>query len=508
MAFGLTLFSKVRRMLVGRAATSDYKQIRFEAFTKLRDLPLFTFEFARHMLLDPTVRLGIAMRAAPISQAQFGHMERDDKGNSKFVPGVRADDDLVAAWVEKQLERIWINELHKITAAQVWGWSAGEVVYKYNDTTGYIDVDKFLKRSAIDTLALIGDGEIGGVRFKRIENRPDGIVDLKFPKCFWHSFDSEDEHPYGLSVLRGAFSPWADKWLQGGALDVRRLFMHKDAYGGMDIGYPPGVTEINGQIIPNRDIAREMVEQIKAGGVVTRPSTRGPDGQEQWPIQWAKVPANPMHILEFPKQLDTEILRGLEIPDDVLLSDATGAWQGKQVPMLAFFTNADRWLNQIVAMIVKQILEPMVLINFGKAANFEVRTKPLAEQMMEQMNEDGADEPQMGVPVQTALPVNQPPANGQQQASANGNGQLPPLPQPVRPPARLSLAPDVNIAEQLVGMGTIQAHQLITAAKQLNGRNELALSDREMTAEDIADIFEIDPADLLVDDPFEDEGDD
>ena len=63
--------------------------------------------------------------------------------------------------------------------------------------------------------------------------------------------------------------------MNGGALDVRRLFMHKDAYGGTDMTYPEGTTYIpdKGEV-PNRDVAREIAEQIVAGGVTARPADR------------------------------------------------------------------------------------------------------------------------------------------------------------------------------------------------------------------------------------------
>ena len=430
------LVNRVRERFLGKPLTASYKHFPYHMFTQVRDLPLFTYETIRQMLIDPTIRLGLAMRAAPLYQAEFAYKIGASQGVTKWVPGVIADRPEVARFVYKQLGRIWSFDLDKILSAQIWGWSAGEVTYKLQD--GQVQIDRLLERAAIDVLALRRGGELAGTRVQRM-GAGLGHVDLEFPKSWWHAYNAECDSPYGVSACKGAHSPWADKWLNGGALDVRRLFAHKDAYGGLDMGYPPGTTNIDGKgEVPNRDIVREMAEQAKAGHIITRPSKRYADGSEMWPIERATVPSNPTHIFDYPKQLDIEMLRGLEIPDDVLTSEGSGAWQGKQVPMQAFFTNADRWLSQVVAVVVTQLMEPFVLLNYGKAEAFEVQTKPLAQQAMEQMRQpEGQAQQQPGTqPGQQRMAVDEPTA-----------------------------------AELLVGRGIVDAADLVAAGRKFLERN-------------------------------------
>lgn len=451
----MAMFSKLKSLLLGKPKTGDYRPFPVHQFTHIRDLPLFTFQTIRHMLIDPTIRLGMAMRMAPLCQAEFAFQQGD-----KWVPGVQADREDVAKFVHKQIKRIWKFELHKILTAQVWGWSAAEVTYRLVDNR--VEVDGLLHRHAFDVRALRADGEVKGVRFDRLGGGV-GNVSLRMPKAIWHAYDPEAESPYGMSALRGAHSPWADKWLDGAALDTRRLFAHKDAYGGVDIAYPAGQMDVDGQEIPNRDIAREMGEQLKTGGTTNRPSSRDAGtGEPLWEITRATIPSNPTHIFDYPKQLDDEMLRGLEIPDDVVTSQGSGAWQGKQVPMQAFHCNADRWLAQVVMVITTQILEDLVLLNWGKAEEFEVATKPLALQAMEQIKA----------------------ANGGDQ---NANQQQPPMPQAASGPfttvtgasgnvfqrrnprfGRQQLGLDEpNVAEMLVGEGAVQAAHLVDAGRRL-----------------------------------------
>ena len=406
-------------------ATARYKPSRLVRWQDYRDLPIFTFRMIQWMLRDSTVRLGLAMRMAPLQQAEFAYKQGDT-----WMPGIQASSPEVADFVLKQVQRFWKHELSKMLTAQIWGWSAAEVLYRLRDDK--VHFDRTLHRHARDVVALERAGKLAGVKFERVP--PKGEVKLLFPKCYWHSFNSESESPYGWSILFGAYSPWADKQLEGGACSVRRLFMFRDAYGGAQGGYPSGTTNIDGKgQVPNRDIMREMVEQYEAGQVVTKPTDIDPNTQkESWTWDHAHVPNSPTHILQFPKDLDVEILRGMEIPDDVLTSEATGAWQGKQVPMMAFFANAERWLANVIQVLTQQILEPLVILNFGPV-DFVVETKPLAEQAMEQMGE-GSQEPT--------------PAD------------------PLRASTRLGLEHD-----RLVGRGVLDAAQLVRAGRKLLKQN-------------------------------------
>lgn len=372
--------------------TSGYKPIVQHWGAQPRDLPLFhAFYHVPVMMLEPTVRLGLAMRAGPLCQVEFAYKEGED-----WKPGIESADQMVAAFVERNMKRIWGNYIGGMLDAQKWGWAAAEVVLKQT-SGGHVEVAELLHRNANDVRPITQNGKVSGVRFFRIEGAEHNRVDLPFPYCLWHPFRPEAGQYFGTSICKGAFSPFWDKWMDGGALDVRRLFMHKDAYGGVDVSYPEGFTEIpvapgslEVRSVPNRDIAREMAEQVKAGGVTSRPNSYNAQGKEEWTITRASVPANPAHILTYPKDLDTEIYRGMEIPDDVLESTdgAGGAWAGKTVPQGAFYTGLELWLRGLINDIKLQVMDPLVRMNFGRDVWYEITTKPLALQATESQGKD------------------------------------------------------------------------------------------------------------------------
>lgn len=445
------------RDMVAPAATRSYEPYDHRWFRRPRDLPPFTFLTIQAMLLDPTVRLGIAMREAPLMQTEWAY-----KQGETWVPGIRARKPEVGAFVLQTLEKIW-QSIQAITRGQIWGWAAAEPVFCLKG--GRVEFDTFMPRHANDVRCIKQGGEVVGVRFLRIKHAEQGHVDLAFPKAIWHAFEPEPGCDYGTSVLLGAYSPWADKWLDGGALDVRRLFMHKDSYGGTDLGYPRGTTEVEDKgAVPNRDIAREIAEQLTAGGITTRPSERDDKGNEMWPLTRAVVPANPQHILQFPKDLDLEILRGLEIADDVLTAEQSGAWNGKLVPLMAFYTGIDRWRASIInRCIVPQIIDYLVQINYGPQV-YEVKAKPLALQAMEQQ---GASK----------SPGAQSQGGGPNDFPGGGDNGPPDHPGPIMPP---NAGKQAMSLEEQVGRGIMDAAKVVKAARQIT---RMATGTAERTGE-------------------------
>lgn len=400
--------SKVSRR--PKPKTGGYESIAQYWFRVPRGLPDFTFYTVQAMMLDPTVRLGMAMRRAFIQSIRIAYKTTGQSTGSKpqWVDGVRASSDEVAAYVMRNFNKLWSLGFSKMAQAQVWGWAGAEVVWGYNPRTNTIDIDDVLDRHALDIRAYVRNGRPVGVRFMRVK-QANGYVDLPFPYCLFHSYFPDAGCTYGWSALLGAYSPWADKNLDGAALDVRRVFMHKDAYGGADMTYPEGTTEVDGLDIPNRDIARQIVEQLKAGGVTTRPYDPDLQGKSKWQLERATVPSNPAHILQYPKDLDVEILRGLEIPDDVLSADNSGAWEGKKVPMTTFLSNLDLWASSMLRDFKTQCLDMGVKWSFGRDAWFELDHVPLVEQVMASMdNADTQKEDSQQQPPQQQTPPENP----------------------------------------------------------------------------------------------------
>lgn len=335
------------------------------------------------MLQDPEVRLCLAMRAAPIQSVEFAYRVVSEDHKITWKPGIQCENEYIADWILRQVETIWRNYLPGILRSQVWGWAGGEVVLRLSDAN-LIEIEELLPVHSQDCrlLETRSNGIPWGIRVSGVQGK--GAVDLKFPYCFFVRFRPEHGEKYSHSVLLQAFSAWAEKWLNGGALDTRRLFMHKDAYGGKKIFYPEEMIFVDGSDdpVPARDIALQIAEQCTAGGVITAPSETDEKGNRKWAVEECTVENGADHILQYPKDLDAEIRRGLEIPDGAISNDGAGAWEGKSIPLAAFYSGLDMWVTQIIADL-RRTIDPLAELNFGRVPEYEIHHKPLALQAME-----------------------------------------------------------------------------------------------------------------------------
>ncbi len=133
--------------------------------------------------------------------------------------------------------------------------------------------------------------------------------------------------------------------MRGGATDVRRLYMFKDAYSGKNLSFPVRVYDMgDAGLIHSKDIARQFVEQTQSGSVTTTPFDPDPTtGKNMWEITNAETSSNPQHILQYPKDLDEEVRHGLGVNDDVVTSESTGSWNGKGMSFFSFMVGRDDW---------------------------------------------------------------------------------------------------------------------------------------------------------------------
>ncbi len=78
------------------------------------------------------------------------------------------------------------------------------------------------------------------------------------------------------------------------------------------------------------------------------------------------------------------------IADDVLKSEATGSWAGKAVPQQATYCILEQWLSDLICD-VDRVIEKLVEINFGPGHQYEITTRPLADQLLAQQNKSNGD---------------------------------------------------------------------------------------------------------------------
>jgi hypothetical protein len=128
-----------------------------------------------------------------------------------------------------------------------------------------------------------------------------------------------------------------------------------------------------------------MAEQFENGGTVTAPNTRDPTHPEdyEFTIEWPESYPDAAGVLDYPKDLDREIMTGLGVPPEVFEAAEVGSgWSGRMIPYHAWLTSCDELVGLLLEAFDYWILRNLVAVNFGPDARYEVDPVPLAEVLL------------------------------------------------------------------------------------------------------------------------------
>lgn len=351
------------KVLLGPPMTGDYTpSAQTGSFFAIRKAPPFSLTIVSEMLTDPRVSFGLRLIKGPILS------------KAKFKIDCKNDD--VRAYCESVISRFWRSHAESAMRCFDWGYSCSEVLYKVED--GLITFDATKDIASLDARALTVGGDLVGARV-----RCNGLganrkrVDLPKMKTLWTVHERDLHRWYGRSRIYGAYLPWLECWCEGGYRDSRRLFFHKNAFDCGGMYHPTGTSNVmtpDGQlaaVVPNKDLARDIVEKRRNGAVVTIPGTRDETGNHVWELIGPTVSPAPAGLMEHGQDLKDEIWEGMGVPPEVAKAEGTGAYAGRRVPQAAFYSTLQRDLNWIIYDFTEQVMRPLVRLNYGDVS-FEI----------------------------------------------------------------------------------------------------------------------------------------
>lgn len=343
--------------------TPEYEPSRliYGFWMSQRRIPIFTrWRDVEAMLLEPRVDIALSyIKGSVLSLSRF------------FVD---EDNPEIKEFIVNQITRWWRTSAMKMLSALEWGYSGLEVLYVIKD--GMVQFDNTKHFRATDVFPVTKEGSLCGlVANQRNPGSVTGHHDPKkstyigAPKSLWHVYRRERHPWYGQSRLQPAYSSWVEMTGEGGARDIRRLYFYKHAFQREKIYHPPGSTQMpDGSNKPNKDIAREIAENARAGGIYAFPSVFDPlKGGRLWEVEDGGMNGGAaMDVLNYPEELRKEMAEGIGVPTELIEAAETGSgYSGRRVPQDAFHGMLSDIVYWLVHDFNEQCIIPMLRLNLG-----------------------------------------------------------------------------------------------------------------------------------------------
>lgn len=352
----------------------------------------FTLGQVESMRKDGQVSLCLAYRGTPI---RSGEVE------------VKANDDQVKKYVEKQFKRLWRKGLPAALECLPYGYSAAEIIYRKKGGNYHFDDLKAVACKDAEMWSMRGKrgvvrvkntggggievGRKGSEAAKRASEEVNSVYDLhcsmngRPAKGWWFAPDAVWDRWYGRSVLHGAWLPWRLKTLPGGGgMDALAKWFYRHAYRGYTIRYPdqqfqdlPGQEPTDAQTL-----ARQMMESLKTGADIALSNAKDKEGKYIWEIDsYGEVNGNATDMIEYVRGfLDIQIQRGAGIPDGIITDSGGQGYAGRKIPEDAYYVEAEHIFWALVEVFDDEVVRPCVRLNYGKEAKYKVEPKPLLPQ--------------------------------------------------------------------------------------------------------------------------------
>jgi hypothetical protein len=376
----MSLLSRLRDALLFRKPASDrgFSTPAPTVHNHVDRLPPFSLQTAELMRFDPQVRIGLGTRNGLLMAGKA------------LVTGPRPE---VVRWVQSQWEQLWCLAAPKLLKAKLYGFVPLELTFREaaaGELAGAIEVREVRDHHPRHARLLVRDGEPAGFLLKLPGA---GERSLLAPQALVCTFDAEFGNPYGCALLERAYPAWFEKWMEGGAKQTLRLRMIKDGYIGDILWYPPDRTVQlgDGRTVSWREIAQEMVESRTSGGALTLPMIRDSLGNKL-------VDYTPPHdlgrgtaIFRWKRDVDHEIWKSLEVPPEIIEASFTGSgYSGRWIPFVVALSAVQAEFAELVHCVDRDVLRPLVALNFPGSAAYSISACSLVEQYTQQV---GATQP-------------------------------------------------------------------------------------------------------------------
>lgn len=358
------------------------KRPRFEAITGMQVISLLrgydgqlsrdTAKFgtyAKYRLLrkDPTIALGRGLLVSGILAGGWS---------------VEADEDTPDAVVEFVKTLLPLREDIMRTAVGYgrvdFGWMPYEKIFGIEN--GLITL-VHLKPLLHDMTTILVDPNGNFQGYKQRNTLTAIPIEVPAEYCFHVAFDVEGSNLYGVPLLeniRATQAAWDE------CNDGAKRYDEKAAGSHWILHYPEGTSVVDGESIPNSELATQILELLKSSGLVSLPTSVADVAQEVKNETLASLYAWRVELLSdsSPRQgpfikrlkyLDSLKMRGLILPERAGLEGQFGTKAEAGAHIGLAITHMQEIDRTVTRQVNRQIVSQLLTLNFGDALAYKAR---------------------------------------------------------------------------------------------------------------------------------------
>lgn len=367
--------------------------------------PFFLW-YVPSMQEEPTFKEGMGVLKGLTAQAEFS---------------VNCNDSNAKEYIESQLT-IWrASGIYQALDCLDYGFAGFEVMFREDDQ-GRPIFNRLLPRETGRVYPRTLRGNIVGCHFRNSYSKEISEKDLYLgcPKSFW-AVHNRAIHPIdGRSHFVGAHLPFLEYRRDMGVADMRAVWTRKFSIPPVAIQYPRGNQMIDGQQISNFDLAALVAERYRATGIVLieKPNAGSPSF-EFTPISMSTDASG---LFEAGEKLEDAMLRGIHVSPDIVRSNGTGSYNGREIPMIACLAHYTFIANDLTQQFCDQVIRPVAYAETG-CEHFTIETVPLQDSLLKRGGDGAGDDKTMSAQPPTPGKNEPPPVLGNEDTDPNA---LPP----------------------------------------------------------------------------------
>jgi hypothetical protein len=285
---------------------------------------------------------------------------------------IQSDNEEAKKVVSYAMEKIWNRLIRSVAKSFKFGYSPMVKVFTLEEIDGkeYIIYSKIRDVDPGDCQAITDKfGNFNGFWYRKGQGAFEAQVKPDY--AFWYTSDMENGNLYGESMLKNIYKPWyySEKIHQF----ANRYY---ERFGEpLVVGRAPSsgkVMKSDGSTTNAQDLMNSIIASIRSHSSVQLPSDKDPESKDYlYDLKYLESQMRGFDFDNYLNRLDTEITKGLFVPELMFKSGSGGSFALGSAQIQAFYTTLMGIMDNIQDYINLYILPQLIEYNFGK--NIEVR---------------------------------------------------------------------------------------------------------------------------------------